>query len=532
MTFLSILVDATQWQPDEVSETLDSISQQDLGGIEIIVVTRTKTTGFQTKISVGKSAVRVTTIVDDSLDARAGDGWIRGLEAATGIYVMLIRAGDRLKEGGLRVVERAIVAHGLQSASQVDVLYGDDVDWSEGGKAHIRRKPAWSPELLRSRDYIGIAAIFRTELIRTGVDVLDLDLQCGLYDLTLRITEVADVVIHVPNTLLKIGSQTAQAMARGGNDVLFVQQHCDRIGIDAKVEALAGVGVQRVRRRWNTFPRVSIIIPTRGKELTAWGERRPAIIHCLRSIVEHTTWPNLEFVIVADEATDEHVINSLREITELPMTVITYREAFNFSRKINLGAMSATGEYFVLLNDDTVVKEPSWVQDLLGPLREDDVGMTGAKLLYSDSTIQHGGQFWCEDPGHLLVGLQSHKAGYLDSARISRECSGVTAACAAVRRDVFFSIGGMTELLPVNFNDVDFSLKIRAKGLRIVWVADACLWHFESSTREPSVDPSELEFLRRRWGTQLVSDPYLVLENLQPSSRPHFGLKHKVSAWR
>ena len=168
------------------------------------------------------------------------------------------------------------------------------------------------------------------------------------------------------------------------------------------------------------------------------------------------------------------------------MTFVPYDAPFNFSAKINLGVEHATGTLLLLLNDDTELIEPASVEVLVGHLQMPDVAMAGAKLLFGDGTLQHGGHVYSGQPNHVCVGWRGDSPGPspLRPLAVERECSGVTAACALVRKAAFDEVGGFPTELPLSYNDVDFSLKLRRAGHRIVWTPWAVWYHFESRTRD------------------------------------------------
>ena len=182
------------------------------------------------------------------------------------------------------------------------------------------------------------------------------------------------------------------------------------------------------------------------------------------------------------------MLDDLREIAGDKLVLVEYDKPFNFSEKCNIGALHATGDRLVFLNDDVEVISDRWLENLVGPLDEPDVGLTGAKLYFSDGSIQHAGHgYWGKHYHHPFRFRTREDAGPFGELVVNREVTGVTAACAAIRREVFFDIGGFTEALPSNFNDVDFCYKITHHGLRTVWVANCELFHFESQTRDGRV---------------------------------------------
>jgi GT2 family glycosyltransferase len=155
------------------------------------------------------------------------------------------------------------------------------------------------------------------------------------------------------------------------------------------------------------------------------------------------------------------------------------------------------------------VTSERWLENLCAPLEDPAVGLTGAKLFYSDGTIQHAGHLYDRNEySHAYLGAAPDSTVGFSALQIDRETSGVTAACAAIRRDTYTEIGGFCEDLPANFNDVDLSFKVIHAGLKIVWLAHVELFHFESRSRVPNVHHWEQERIVSRWGSYEI-DPYL-----------------------
>jgi GT2 family glycosyltransferase len=213
-------------------------------------------------------------------------------------------------------------------------------------------------------------------------------------------------------------------------------------------------------------------------------------------------------VIVYDEPTPPAVLDELRDIAGARLVLVPFREPFNYSRKVNFGVLASTGDRLVVLNDDVEVITPEWLDDLLGPLEEPDVGLTGAKLLFSSTAIQHAGLAFTRGGYHHAYRFASSKsAGEFGILAVNREVSGVTGACVGLRRETFFEIGGLAEGLPESFNDVDFCYKMLRFGYRILYMAHCELFHFESQTRIPTANVEDTRFMRARWGVPR-RDPY------------------------
>jgi GT2 family glycosyltransferase len=269
---------------------------------------------------------------------------------------------------------------------------------------------------------------------------------------------------------------------------------------------------QRLRRRLSRHPAVSLVIPTRGSTSVIDGRPRRHIVELLRSVWVPERYPDLEVVVVADRETPADVVSDLRALIGDDLVLVPYEEEFNFSRKCNLGALAARGEYVCFLNDDTEVRTGDWLHEMVGRLADPGVGGVGARLVFADGTLQHIGHSYSSgDAGHPLFGWWPATLEIGAAAQLAGERVGVTAACLLVRTSDFLAVGGFSENLPLNYNDVDLCLKLREAGFRLVYTPHAELYHFESQTRVARVLDSEVRQIRRRWTTRMRSDSYLRL---------------------
>ena len=218
-----------------------------------------------------------------------------------------------------------------------------------------------------------------------------------------------------------------------------------------------------------------------------WGTTRCYVYEAVRSLVERSTYGELEFVIVARRRDSVARPRGARRDAGAATTLVPYDAPFNFSAKINLGVEHASGSLLLLLNDDTELIEPASVEVLVGHLQMPDVAMAGAKLLFADGTLQHGGHVYSGQPNHAcVVGAAILPA----RGRCDRSPSNASAAVSLrparwSRKTAFEEVGGFPTELPLSYNDVDFSLKLRRAGHRIVWTPWAVWYHFESRTRTP-----------------------------------------------
>ncbi len=390
-------------------------------------------------------------------------------------------------------------------------------------------KPHWSPELLRATNYIGSAAAVRADvwLSAGGLAATDATMWPNLHDLWLRISEhlrsnqvqhICAPLVHVPLGLDKrFHADSPEAVAR----------HLRRVG--AKGEACSDRwGHCQVRYALpKSRPLVSIIVPTRNR----LEHLRP----CVESLLGKTTYREFELVVVDNQSGDPATLTYLEAIARRePVRVLGYAHPFNFSAINNFAARKARGEFVCLLNNDTEVISEDWLEEMVSRLLQPRVGAVGAKLYFPDGRVQHGGD--TVGPGgcanHLHHLLPEDGLGYLHRAVLAQDLSAVTGACLMTRRALYLSLGGLNETdLPVAFNDVDYCLRLREAGWRVVWTPYATLYHHESVSRGRDESPEkraraekEVAYMIRRWGHVMRHDPFYN-PNLS-YARPDFSLSH------
>jgi O-antigen biosynthesis protein len=250
---------------------------------------------------------------------------------------------------------------------------------------------------------------------------------------------------------------------------------------------------------------VSAIVPSIGSTGHVAGTPRTFVVESIRSVLA-TANVDIEVIVVAGREMPAAVIDELQALGPQVRTV-DYQQAFNFSAVVNLGAAHATGEHLLLLNDDTEVITLDWLTRMIDAC-EPGVGAVGAKLLFEDGTLQHAGHTYRTSLDHVGFGLPGDSAGRNGLLSRRREVAGITAACMLTPAAVFDAVGGFTVLLPGNYNDVDYCMKLRMAGWKIVYEPAAALYHFESQSRVAGIHPEEIELIQRRWLTHLIDDPF------------------------
>jgi cellulose synthase/poly-beta-1,6-N-acetylglucosamine synthase-like glycosyltransferase len=342
------------------------------------------------------------------------------------------------------------------------------------------------------------------------------------YDLLLRLMGRVPTIHHIPRVLYhwrKLPESTASAgqakpwALDAGR--LALEDFVRRTAMDADVQAGGAPGLYRVRRRIRGTPLVSIVIPTSGRLRTVGSAQFDVLAQAIRSVVQKTTYEHYEFILVLSgtpgaPALPETTMAALQG-TRHRIVRLERLGLFNFSASINAGAAAAAGDHLLLFNDDLEVIEPDWLSAMLEYSQDPGIGAVGAKLHYPDGRLQHIG-IVLGVAGVAAHAFHQHPGvspGYAGSATIVRNYSAVTGACMLTRRAVFEEVGRFDERLPTDFNDVDYCLRLRRAGYRVVFTPWARLYHHESASfGARQHEMTELGEMRRRWGPVIDNDPY------------------------
>ena len=433
----------------------------------------------------------------------------------------------------------------LQDHPDAVLIYSDEdkIDESPQNYVHFSPyfKPDWSPHLLECVNYITHFAVIRTEMVRKigGFDRNMVGAQD--WDLFFRVTEQTDKIYHIPTILYSWRAHdgsTAKSMESKSyakkNQARTIKQHLSRTNIP-----IAGIltpkykpGIFYLKYLPKDSKKVSIIIPTKDK--------KEYLEHCLSSIVNKTTYDNYEIVIVDTGSKEKETLDyyaHLKVAHSKRMRIVYWRHSpFNYSDACNFGAKKAQGEYLIMLNNDTEVISPSWIQDMLGYADQPDVGAVGVKLLFPTNQIQHAGVtvgIGAEKPvaGHPGVTIDSQNNDSITSlyVDVTRDVSAVTAACLMISKHKFWEVGGFEPIFRVTFNDVDLNLKLLKRGYKNIYLPFVELYHHESISVGrvfKNRDMQELkrsgELMRKKWKGWMDSDPYYNKNYYKLS--PNFGL--------
>ncbi len=446
-------------------------------------------------------------------DATAPRATVLGhaLAAGSGTLACVLAPGDRLAPTALYEAVAELKAHPAAL-----LLYTDE-DVLDGDARHAPRfKPALSPDAMLVGDAVGQLALYRTELLKSVGGLRPEAAPHELYDLALRAVTVAGPgrVHHLPAVLCHRAAATPDWPAPASVPPR------DAPGLDV-IEP--GTWPRPRFRPPDPAPLVSLIVPTR--------DRADLLAACAAGVLERTDYPAIELLIVDNGSTEPGALELLARLGESPHVRVLRRAGpFNFAALNNAAAAEARGNVLLLLNNDTEVLDPGWLREMVSHAVRPGVGAVGARLIYPDGTLQHGGILL--GPGgaatHVGRGAPRDAPGYLGQLACVRDLSAVTAACLAVRRDVWSAVGGMDERLAVTWNDVDLCLRVRAAGLRVVWTPYALLLHREGVTRglEAADEARQARFreeqvlVRATWGDAVEHDPFLNSNLLATEAGP------------
>ena len=453
-----------------------------------------------------------------------------GFELATGDYIALLDHDDILHPCALWYTAQAVVEQGA------DFVYTDEATF-EGKVENVvlyHFKPDFMLDNLRSNNYICHLTTFSKVLMEQAGGGERAEYNGSQdYDLFLRLTEKARKIAHIPHALYYWRSSPNSTASD-----ISAKTYC----IDAGIAALkahyarCGVAVDDVTLIPGTpgyyktdytmaHPgRVSILIPT--------CDHIRDLETCVESIYARTTYPDFEILLIENNSKEEQTFRSYERMRkEHPDTlkVLTWQgKGFNYSALNNFGAQYATGEYLLLLNNDTEVITPGWLEEMVMYAQQKRVGCVGAKLLYPDDTIQHAGVGFGIGgvAGHLHKYFPATSDGYMGRLNYVQDVYGDTAACLLIRKEIYDEVHGLDESYAVAFNDVDFCVRVREAGYTNVFTPFAQLYHYESKSRGMEDNPEKQkrfqgEVLRfqARWGDLLAKG--------DPCTNPNFDIQRE-----
>ena len=450
------------------------------------------------------------------------------LSLASGNYIALFDHDDVLHPSVLYEYMKVICEKGA------DYIYCDEATFKGSGTIDdmitLHFKPDYAPDNLRANNYICHFSAFARKLL-DGTQLFRSEFDGSQdHDMILRLTSRAKCVVHVPKLLYYWRSHEGSVASDINAKSYAIEAAKGAVAAHLTAQGFKNFEITSTKAFETIFqikyeilgnPKVSIVIPNR--------DHLEDLSRCISSIVERSTYDNYEIIVIENNSCRDEVFAYYKEIQKNPaIRVITYEGEFNYSRINNLGVAQAGGEYVLLLNNDTAVITPDWIEELLMYAQRGDVGAVGAKLYYEDRTIQHAGVVLGlgahGTAGHSHYLVDSRNLGYMGRLCYAQNVMAVTGACLMMQKALYEELGGLDETFAVALNDVDLCIRAWKAGRVNVFTPFAELYHYESASRGSDLAGKNAEryekesaLFREKWKE--------LLEQGDPYYNPNFSLE-------
>lgn len=522
---ISIIVATFNTKKEYLTEMIDTVLNQTYSNLELCIADGS--TNDKVEKYVKEYMEKDPRVKYKKLEKNYGisGNMNEAISLATGDYIALYDHDDLLTPNCLYEVVKSL------QEIHYEVIYTDEDKLDDLEKIYCEPhfKPDFSIDQLRSHNYITHFLVVSKKLIdKVGVLRSEYDGSQD-HDFILRCVEQTKLIHHIPKILyhwrmhpLSTAKDPESKMYCYEAGVKAVQDHLVRVGIKAEVEMLPRplFGMYKVNYKIIGNPKVSILIPNM--------DHIDLLDQCIESLYKLNTYKNIEVIIIENNSTENSTFKYYEKIQKLysNIKVVTWDGTFNYSAINNFGEKFATGDFILLLNNDTEMIEPDSIKEMVSICQRPDVGAVGAKLLYEDDSVQHAG---------VVVGYRGYAAnafahidrdsnGYMCRPLIVSNYSAVTAACLMVKKEDFEKVNGLDENFVVACNDVDFCLKLRKLGKINVLTPFSLWYHFESKSRGYEDSPekwarfnSEVEKFQKKWPE--------LLKNGDPFYNPNFELE-------
>ncbi|MEB0136047.1 glycosyltransferase family 2 protein [Actimicrobium sp. CCC2.4] len=514
---ISILMPTYNTPGKYLKEAIESVKNQIYGNWELCIADdfSTDTELKEKLIAYEKSDPRIK-VVFRSENGHISAASNSALELATGSYIALLDHDDVLHPLALYCVAEVI-----NKNPDVALIYTDEDKIAEdGSRSDPYFKCSFNYDLMLGQNMICHFGVYNAEVMRSIGSFREGFEGAQDYDLALRVLDHAGEakIKHIPRVLyhwrLHALSTSASHESKPYAQVSALRaiaEHLDRKGVVGTVrQAPSQNGFNQVCYALPAIlPSVEIIIPTR--------DAAKLVRQCIESIVEKTDYKNYSITIIDNGSVEEATFELFDEIkSDSRIRVVRDELPFNYSALNNRIALASQADFVCLMNNDIEVINDNWLSEMVSLAIQPNVGCVGAKLLYPDGGLQHGGVIIGVGgvAGHSHKRFPGSSPGYFARAVLRSSMSAVTAACLVVRQTIFKDVGGLDEKLQIAFNDVDFCLRVKNQGYRNIWTPYAELYHHESATRGYEDTPekisrfnSEVDYIKSRWGESLLRDP-------------------------
>ncbi|MCR5107562.1 MAG: glycosyltransferase family 2 protein [Lachnospiraceae bacterium] len=529
----SILVPLYNTPENYLREMIESCIAQTYGNWELCLADGSSKDHEEVRSICSEYAGKDKRIIYKKLESNLG---ISGntnecFKMTTGDYIGLFDHDDILHPCALYEYMKVICSE------DADYIYCDETTFkgsSIDDMITLHFKPDFAIDNLRANNYICHFSVFKKELVEeTGVFRSEFDGSQD-HDMILRLTSRAKKIVHVPMILYYWRSHAGSVASDINAKTYAIDAAKNAVAAHLKACGFEGFEIEssrafetifRIRYRLTEKPLVSILIPNK--------DHLSDLKRCIESIQDKTSYENYEIIIIENNSETKEITDYYDTLRLLPnIKVVTYFGEFNYSKINNFGETFAKGKYLILLNNDTEVVTRTWIEEMLMYAQRDDVGAVGCMLYYGDYSIQHAGIVLGlgahRTAGHSHYRMSKDNLGYMGRLCYAQNVSAVTGACMMTSKALYEEVNGLSEEFAVALNDVDYCLKLRAKGLLNVFTPFAELFHYESSSRGSDVkDPSDKNAERYNRESDLFREKWKeVLEKGDPYFNPNFSLDY------
>lgn len=402
--------------------------------------------------------------------------------------ILPLTAGDRLAAGALPQL------CALLDKGDAWAFTDCDHDGPNGERSNPWFKPAWDIDFFIGADIFSPGAIFGAGVVQQALTLLEgsgiystLDWQDLLAAIALATQKSEMSVLHLPKVLYhrSKNAPTSPELAETSDQrYRAVQWLCEQLVPNTKLSRVPGYP-SLLRPHWalpRKLPKVSLIVPTR--------DQVKLLKTCIEGLLNKTDYPEIEIIIVDNNSSDPATLEYLSSLSAFGVKILPHPYPFNYSTINNRAVDIATGDLIGLVNNDIEIMESDWLLEMVSHIMRQGIGAVGAKLLWPNGMVQHGGVVVGINglAAHSGNNLTDQEAGYLATNQITRRQQAVTAACLVMQRSIYNYLGGLDEKkFPVAFNDIDLCQRIQQLGLDIIWSASAKLIHAESASRGKDV---------------------------------------------
>jgi GT2 family glycosyltransferase len=527
----SVVLEIQHQELSLLKKTIDSVTNQIYSNWELIISLPNHIDYKKDPLLVGIETHEKVTILQEQQECTLADRLNNALENSTGGYFCIIEQNDCIEIDALFQFASAI-----SNNPRLDLIYSDEDKFNKHDKFFQPYfKPQWSPDTFLTRNYIGHLCIVKSSLFNSIGKFKPGYEGAESYEMMLRATEQTSEIYRIPKVLyhshwIDKPSFSSELLLETTkmNTLKALNDSLNRRGTAGKASLLkTNSNYSRIKYDLIEAPKISIIIPTKNNS--------SVLTTCIESIFNLTNYPDFEVIIInnnSDEAALFEKFEEWKEKFSAQIVLLDCLYQFNYSRLMNDGVSASSGEYILLLNNDTEVLDGEWINDMLRHAQRQQTGAVGAKLLFPNDTVQHAGVVLGigRVAGHTFVAAEKEEEGTYGYLSTVVNYSAVTAACLLVSKRKYLEVDGFDETLSIEYNDVDFCLKLIEKGYYNMLNPDVVLYHYESLTRGHPYSnratykrhQTETEYFKSKWQKIIDNDPFynpnlsLVTTHLEP----------------